>query len=75
VSAAAGLYPAVAPADVSMETDMMMMMGPGGVLMMIAGGIAAILSLGHLASLIVLTWVWIARLRRDGAAPRSTGTA
>jgi type IV secretory pathway TrbD component len=68
------VYPAVAPADVSMETDMMMM-GPGGVLMMIAGGIAAILSLGLLASLIVLTWVWIARLRRDGAAPRSTGTA
>ena len=68
------MYPAVAPADVSMETDMMMM-GPGGVSMMIAGGIAAILSLGHLASLIVLTWVWIARLRRDGAAPRSTGTA
>ncbi len=68
------MYPAVAPADVSMETDMMMM-GPGGVLMMIAGGIAAILSLGHLASLIVLTWVWIALLRRDGAAPRSTGTA
>ncbi len=53
----------------------MMMMGPCGVLMMIAGGIAAILSLGHLASLIVLTWVWIALLRRDGAAPRSTGTA
>jgi hypothetical protein len=68
------VYPAVAPADVSMETDMMMM-GPGGVLMMIAGGIAAILRLGRLASLIVLTWVWIARLRRDGAAPRSTGTA
>jgi hypothetical protein len=68
------VYPAVAPADVSMETDMMTM-GPCGVLMMIAGGIAAILSLGHLASLIVLTWVWIALLRRDGAAPRSTGTA
>ena len=53
----------------------MMMMGPGSGLMMVAGGIAMILGLGLLASLIVLTWVAIRRLRRDGAAPRSSGSA
>jgi hypothetical protein len=45
------------------ETDMMMQMcGPS---MMIAGILTAILGLGLLASLIVLVWVVIARLRRD----------
>ena len=41
---------------------MIQMCGPG---MMIAGILAAILGLGLLASLIVLVWVVIARLRRD----------
>jgi hypothetical protein len=41
---------------------MMQMCGPG---MIIAGILAAILGLGLLASLIVLVWVVIARLRRD----------
>jgi hypothetical protein len=42
---------------------MMQMCGPG--MMMIAGILTAILGLGLLASLIVLVWVAIARLRRD----------
>jgi hypothetical protein len=41
---------------------MMQMCGPG---MMIVSILAAILGLGLLASLIVLVWVVIARLRRD----------
>jgi hypothetical protein len=41
---------------------MMQMCGPG---MMIAGILAAIVGLGLLASLTVLVWVLIARLRRD----------
>src|SRR2546421_634793 len=46
------------------ETDMMMssMCGTG---MMIVGALAAVLGLGLLASLIVLVWVAIGRLRRD----------
>ena len=46
---------------------MMQMCGPG---MMIVGVLAAVLGLGLLASLIVLVWVLIARLRHDsGRAP------
>ena len=41
---------------------MMQMCGSG---MMIAGILAAVLGLGLLASLIVLVWVAIGRLRRD----------
>lgn len=41
-----------------------MMMGNCGVGMMVVMGLAAVLSLGLLASLIVLTWVAIGRLRR-----------
>jgi hypothetical protein len=52
-----------------MERDMMMM-DSCGALMMIAGGIAALLGLGLLGSLIVLVWVAIGRLRRDGGAGR-----
>ena len=41
---------------------MMQMCGPG---MMIVGVLVAVLGLGLLASLIVLVWVLIARLRHD----------
>ncbi len=41
-----------------------MMMGNCGVGMMVVAGFAVVLSLGLLASLIVLTWVAIGRLRR-----------
>jgi hypothetical protein len=41
-----------------------MMMGNCGVGMMVVATLAAALSLGLLASLIVLTWVAIGRLRR-----------
>jgi hypothetical protein len=47
---------------------MMQMCGPGR---MIAGILAAILGLGLLASLIVLVWVVIARLRRDSQSVAS----
>ena len=43
----------------------MMMSSVCGSGMMILGGLAAVLGLGLLASLIVLVWVLIARLRRD----------
>ena len=48
---------------------MMQMCGSG---MMIAGILAVLLSLGLLASLIVLVWVVIGRLRRESpsATPR-----
>jgi hypothetical protein len=44
-----------------------MMMSPTmcGTGMMVFGGLAALLGLGLLASLIVLVWVLIGRLRRD----------
>jgi hypothetical protein len=48
-----------------------MMMGECGVGMMLVGLIAGVLGLGLVASLIVLIWVVIGRLRRDApAAPR-----
>lgn len=43
----------------------MMMSSTCGTGMMIVGGLAALLGLGLLASLIVLVWVVIGRLRRD----------
>ena len=43
----------------------MMMSSMCGTGMMIVGGLAAVLGLGLLASLIVLVWVAIGRLRRD----------
>jgi hypothetical protein len=43
----------------------MMMSSMCGAGMMIFGGLAALLGLGLLASLIVLVWVLIGRLRRD----------
>lgn len=46
----------------------MMMMGQCGIGMMLAGTLGAILGLGLLASLLVLVWVVIVRLRRDQAA-------
>jgi hypothetical protein len=46
--------------------SMMMNCGAG---MMIFGVIAMLLGLALLASLIVLVWVAIGRLRRDGASP------
>ena len=45
------------------------MCGPG---MMVLAGLAAVLGLGLLASLIVLVWVLIARLRR-GTRPVAGG--
>ena len=49
-----------------------MMMQICGAGMMVAGILAALLSLGLLASLIVLVWVAIGRLRRESpsATPR-----
>ncbi len=49
-----------------MSMDMMMSCGIG---MMVFGVIAMLLGLALLASLIVLVWVAIGRLRRDGPAP------
>lgn len=46
-----------------------MMMGNCGAGMMVVGGIAALLGLGLLASLIVLVWVVIGRLRRNEKLP------
>ena len=43
----------------------MMMSSMCGTGMMIIGGLAALLGLGLLGSLIVLVWVVIGRLRRD----------
>jgi len=42
-----------------------MMMQCGGIGMMVAGALAVLLGLVLLASLIVLVWVAIGRLRRD----------
>jgi hypothetical protein len=46
-----------------------MMMEQCGIGMMVVGTLAAVLGLGLLASLIVLVWVIIGRLRRESAAP------
>jgi len=46
-----------------------MMMEQCGIGMMLVGTLAAVLGLGLLASLIVLVWMVIARLRREPAAP------
>ena len=45
----------------------MMMMGPCAGLMAVVVGTAMLLGLSLVASLIVLTWVVIGRLRRDAA--------
>ena len=50
----------------------MMMSSMCGAGMMIVGGLAAVLGLGLLASLLVLVWVVIGRLRRD-RGPVTTG--
>ena len=46
-----------------------MMMGSCGVGIMVVVGLAGLLGLGLLASLIVLVWVVIGRLRRDPTGP------
>jgi hypothetical protein len=46
-----------------------MMMEQCGIGMMLVGTLAAVLGLGLLASLIVLVWVVIGRLRREPAVP------
>ena len=46
-----------------------MMMEQCGMGMMLVGTLGAVLGLGLLASLIVLVWVVIVRLRREPAAP------
>jgi hypothetical protein len=43
----------------------MLMMGPCGGLMAVAAGIAILLGLGFLASLIILTWTVVGWLWRD----------
>ena len=46
-----------------------MMMEQCGIGMMLVGVLGAVLGLGLLASLIVLVWVVIGRLRREPATP------
>lgn len=46
-----------------------MMMNQCGIGMMVVGTLGAVLGLGLLASMIVLVWVLIGRLRREPAAP------
>ena len=53
----------------------MTMMGPCDGLMMAVAGIAMLLGLGLVASLIVLTWVLIDRLRHDAARGSARGAA
>ena len=49
--------------------SMMNQMGSCGIGMMVFGGLAMVLGLALLASLIVLVWVAIGRLRRDSMGP------
>jgi hypothetical protein len=46
-----------------------MMMQCCGIGMMVAGGLAVLLGLVLLVSLLVLVWVAMGRLRRDGPGP------
>ncbi len=52
-----------------MGTGMGTQMGSYGIGMMVFGGLAMVLGLALLASLIVLVWVAIGRLRRDPMGP------
>ena len=53
----------------------MTMMGSCGGLMMAVAGIAMLLGLGLVASLVVLTWVVIGRLRHDATRGSARGAA
>ena len=44
----------------------------GGVGMMVLGGLGALLGLGLVGSLIVLTWVAIGHLRHQSTAPQAS---
>ena len=50
----------------------MMMSDCGGIGMMVLGGLGALLGLGLIGSLTVLTWVAIGYLRRQSTVPQAS---